>query len=88
MNFFVTNSMVQNLFDKLIVTKLVKEKPALFFGTGRFITVFTKTRHDVILPPTPGLSQWSLPFGPPNQNSVNTSPLPDPYYMSRPPHPP
>jgi fumarate reductase subunit D len=31
---------------------------------------------NVILPPTPRSSQWSLPFGLPNQNSVNTSPLP------------
>jgi hypothetical protein len=30
----------------------------------------------VILPPTPRSSQWSLTFRPPNQNPVNTSPLP------------
>jgi hypothetical protein len=30
----------------------------------------------VILPPTPRSSQWSLTFGSPNQNPVNTSPLP------------
>jgi hypothetical protein len=36
----------------------------------------------------PRSSQWSLPFGPPNQNPVNTSPLPHAYHMSRPPHPP
>jgi hypothetical protein len=33
-------------------------------------------------------SQWSLPFGPPNQNPVNTSPFPHAYHMSRSPHPP
>jgi hypothetical protein len=33
-------------------------------------------------------SQWSLTFGPPNQNPVNTSPLPHTCHMSRPPHPP
>jgi hypothetical protein len=33
-------------------------------------------------------SQWSLTFGSPNQNPVNTSPLPHARYMSRPPHPP
>jgi hypothetical protein len=31
----------------------------------------------VILPPTPTSSQWSLAFGPPNQNPV--TPLPSPY---------
>jgi hypothetical protein len=32
------------LFEKLIVTQLVKNIP-LSYGTGRFITVFTKARH-------------------------------------------
>jgi hypothetical protein len=36
-----------------------------------------KVQLNVILPPTPRSSQWSLPFGPPNQNPVNTSPLPN-----------
>jgi hypothetical protein len=36
----------------------------------------------------PRSSQWSLTFGPPNQNPVNTSPLPHAWRMSRPPHPP
>jgi hypothetical protein len=31
-------------------------------------------------------SQWSLTFGPPNQNPVNTSPLPHACHMSRPLH--
>jgi hypothetical protein len=35
-----------------------------------------KVHLNVILPPTPMSSQWSLTFGPPNQNPVNTSPLP------------
>jgi hypothetical protein len=34
-----------------------------------------KVRLNVILPPTPRSSQWSLPFGPPNQNPVSTSPM-------------
>jgi hypothetical protein len=36
----------------------------------------------------PSSSQWSLTFGPPNQDPVNTSPLPHACYMSHPPHPP
>jgi hypothetical protein len=32
-----------------------------------------KVHFKVILPPTPRSSQWSLTFGPPNQNPVNTS---------------
>jgi hypothetical protein len=32
-----------------------------------------KDHLNVILPPTPRSSQWSLAFGPPNQNPVNTS---------------
>jgi hypothetical protein len=35
-----------------------------------------KVHLNVILPPTPRSSQWSLAFGPPNQIPVNTSPLP------------
>jgi hypothetical protein len=48
--------------------------------------MLTKVRHidpylpkvllNVILSPKPGSSQWSLTVGPPNQNPVNTSPLP------------
>jgi hypothetical protein len=33
-----------------------------------------EVHHNVILPPTPRSSQWSLAFGPPNHNPVNTSP--------------
>jgi hypothetical protein len=47
-----------------------------------------KVHLNVILPPTSRSSQWSLTFGPPNQNPVNTPPLPHACYMSRPPHPP
>jgi hypothetical protein len=36
----------------------------------------------------PRSSQWSLAFGPPNQNPENTSPLPNACHMSRPPHTP
>jgi hypothetical protein len=32
-----------------------------------------KVHLNVILPPTSRSSQWSLPFGPPNQKPVNTS---------------
>jgi hypothetical protein len=35
----------------------------------------------------PRPSQWSLHFGPPNQNPINTSPLPHAYHMSHPSHP-
>jgi hypothetical protein len=37
---------------------------------------FTKIHLNVILTPTPRSSQWSLAFGPPNQNPINTCPLP------------
>jgi hypothetical protein len=47
-----------------------------------------KVHLNVILPPTPRSFQWSLPFGPTNQNPVNTSPLPHACHMSLPPHPP
>jgi hypothetical protein len=36
----------------------------------------------------PRSSQWSLPFGPPNQNPINTSPLPHACHIPRPSHPP
>jgi hypothetical protein len=35
-----------------------------------------KVQLNIILSPTSRSSQWSLTFGPPNQNPVNTSPLP------------
>jgi hypothetical protein len=35
-----------------------------------------KVHLNVILPPTTRSYQWSLAFGPPNQNLLNTSPLP------------
>jgi hypothetical protein len=47
-----------------------------------------KAHLNVILPPTPRSSQWSLTFGPPNQNPVNTSPFHHACHMSSPPHPP
>jgi hypothetical protein len=42
---------------------------------------------NVIIQPTPRSFRWSLPFRPPNQNPVNTFPLPRACHMSRPPHP-
>jgi hypothetical protein len=36
--------MEQNLLDKLTVAELLKEFPA-FYGTPRFITVFTTARY-------------------------------------------
>jgi hypothetical protein len=47
-----------------------------------------KVHLNVTLPPTPRSSQWSLALGPPNQNPVNTPPLPHACHMSSPPHPP
>jgi hypothetical protein len=44
-----------------------------------------KDHLNVILPPTPRSSQWSLTFGPPNQKPLNTSPLPHACHMSLPP---
>jgi hypothetical protein len=35
----------------------------------------------------PRSSHWSLTFRPPNQNRVNTSPLPHTCHMSHPPQP-
>jgi hypothetical protein len=47
-----------------------------------------KVHLKVILSPTPRSSNWSLAFGPPNQNATNTSPLPHACHICRPPHPP
>jgi hypothetical protein len=47
-----------------------------------------KVHFNVILPPTPRSSQWSLAFGPPNKNPVNTFPLSHACHMSSPPHSP
>jgi hypothetical protein len=42
-----------------------------------------KVHLNINLPPTSRSSQWSLPFGPPNQNPVNISTLPHACHMSR-----
>jgi hypothetical protein len=47
-----------------------------------------KVHLNVIISPTHRSSQWSLPFGPPNHNPVNTYPLPHACHISRPPQPP
>jgi hypothetical protein len=47
-----------------------------------------KVHLNVILPPMPRSSLWSLAFGLPNQNPVSTSPLPHACHMSLPSHPP
>jgi hypothetical protein len=89
------------LLEKLIVPQLVKNIP-LSYGTRRFITVFTKARHWTLswasriqFAPSIPISLRSilmlsshLRLGLPNQNPVNTSPLPHACHMSRPPHPP
>jgi hypothetical protein len=41
---YMNNAMGRVLLEKLIASQLVKEFPA-FYGTRRFITVFTKARH-------------------------------------------
>jgi hypothetical protein len=47
-----------------------------------------KVHLNVILPPTPRSSQWSLAFVPTNKNPANTSLLPHACHMSSPPHSP
>jgi hypothetical protein len=53
----------------------------------QFAPSMPRVQLNVIFPPTTMSSQWSLSFGPPKQNSVNTSPHPSACHMSRPPHP-
>jgi len=68
-------SSCENLFEKLIVSQLVNKSPA-FYGTRRFITVFTeplilmkpvhtfsKLHSRVIFASTTRSSELSLPFG-------------------------
>jgi hypothetical protein len=93
-----TTPWCRTLFEKLIVTQLVKKYPAFLWNPkvhyrvhkipplGPILSQLNPVRSidpylpkvhlNVILPPTPRSSQWSLAFGPPNQNPVNTSPSP------------
>jgi hypothetical protein len=79
----------------------LSKKILLSYGTRRFITMFTRPYPEpdksslphrslfgfnFILSPMPRSSPWSLTFGPPNQNPVNTSPLPHACHMPRPSH--
>jgi hypothetical protein len=86
------------LFEKLIVTQLVKKYPAFLWNPKVHHRIhksppldpilsqpnpvhpidpyLPKVHLNVILPPTPRSFQWSLAFGPPNQNPVSTSPFP------------
>ena len=47
---------------------------------------FLKIYFNIILPSTPGSSNWSLSLGFPHQNSAYASPLPNTRYMPRPSH--
>jgi hypothetical protein len=85
------------LFEKLIVTQLVKKYPAFSWNPNVHYRVHTsppldpilsqlnparpidpylpKVHLNFILSLSPRSSQWSLDFGPPNQNPVNISSL-------------
>jgi hypothetical protein len=91
----------RTLYEKLIVTQLVKKYPAFLWNPNVHYHVHKSPPLDpilsqlnpvhpidptlpkvVILLPTCRFSHWYLPFGPCNQNPVNTSPLPHVCHMS------
>jgi hypothetical protein len=107
---YLLTSWCRILFERLIVTQLIKTYPAFFMepkslllcsqkpAIGPYseplnpvfpIDLYLPMVHlNVILSPTPWSSQWSLTFGPSNQNPINTSPIPHACHMSGLPHPP
>jgi hypothetical protein len=66
----LTHSWSWALLQNLLIVQLLKNFPA-FYGTRRFITVFTRALHlsilskihfNIVHPPTSWSSQWSLSF--------------------------
>jgi hypothetical protein len=81
---FLQNPMVHRRVHKSPPPDPILSQPNPFRPLDTYLP---KSHLNVILPPTPRSSQWSLAFGPSNQNPVSTSSLPHACHMSSPPHP-
>jgi hypothetical protein len=74
--------LISQITYSLIVTEVVRQQSASFMEHKVSLPCSVKVNVNVILAPTLGSFQWSLNFGPPNQNPEKTSSLPHANHMS------
>jgi len=88
LTYSLTYSMVHDIIWKADCHLACQKYPTFLWNPKVLDPYLPKVHLNVILPPTPVSSQWSLTLRPPNRNPVNTFLLLRVCYMYRLPHPP
>jgi hypothetical protein len=65
---FLTNAKSRILLKMIIVAQLAKKLPR-FYGTGRFITVFSRARRWILSQMNPSVA-YIVPKNPPNSEAL------------------